>query len=144
MLVSFSNGSHNGIDGNIGIHTSPEGWVQPDFLESYQTGVWYYVRQELDLVAATGTFYAEELLAPLGDPTNRTGSHTVNLSGSHLDTYIDTVAIWTSSSQGANAHLDNLSITYDGNLNPVPVPGAFVLSGIGGGLVTWFRKRRTI
>lgn len=105
--VGFSNGYHNGEAGWIGIHESPAGWIVPQLLP-YSPGTWYYVRRELDCATNTGSFYVEELQFGLGNPENPSAYHEI---GSLVpNTYVNTIRLSTSGTQGANCYIDQLRV----------------------------------
>ncbi|NQT19809.1 MAG: hypothetical protein HQ592_08890, partial [Planctomycetes bacterium] len=103
--VAFSSGVYGGTAGYIGVHGSPQGWIQPELL-AYQLDTWYYVRRTLDLSTNTGSFYVEEV----GNPSNN-ATHDIGANPNHPNTYVDRITVWSAWSQGADCHIDELKIT---------------------------------
>ncbi len=114
--VAFSNGVFGGQAGYIGVHGSPAGWIKPDLLP-YSENTWYYVRRELNAVTDTGLFYVEEV----GNPSNNA---TYSIGQNYSNSYMDEISIHTSGSQGADAYIDELTVT--------PEPATLSLLAIGG------------
>ena len=131
--ISFGAPAGGGQAGYIGL-LALGAWDITDLLP-YIEDTWYYVRRELDCTTDTGSFYDEELLDPvahpLGDPSNNSAAV---LRGSDVfpNSYIDSILLFTSNSQGADCYIDELCIT--------PEPATLALLAIGG--MALLRRKR--
>ena len=125
--VAFSNGAYDGMAGYIGVHGTTEGWIKPDLL-AYSENTWYYVRRELDCLADTGLFYVEEV----GNPSNN-ASYAIGRNPYCPSNQVEGIGVWTSTSQGADCYIDNITIV------PLPGPGLLGIAGLG--LLAWFKRR---
>jgi hypothetical protein len=102
-MVGFTGyGPGGGLAGYLYIFGGRGGWIHP--LMPYTEGVWYYVRRELDCSTNTGTFYVCEV----GNPAKEA---TYSIESNYVNTYIDSISIWTSNSQGADAYVDELVVS---------------------------------
>jgi len=116
--VAFSNGVYGSQAGWIGVWGSPAGWVKPELLE-YSVDTWYYVRRELNCTTDTGSFYVEET----GNPSNN-ASYSIGRNAAN--THLNEIKIFSSCSQEADCHIDDVVIT------PEPASAALLLLGLGG------------
>ena len=102
-LIGFGNASGGGAAGYIGILGWKAGWIVPQLLP-YSEGTWYYVRRELDCTTNTGTFYVQDM----DDPTNYA---TYTIGSDYANNYVNRTSIVTSNSQGADAYVDEITVT---------------------------------
>jgi hypothetical protein len=102
-VVVFSNGLDGGKAGHIGL-SGTEGWVDPNLME-YKEDTWYYVVRVIDCNAGTGSFYIEQV----DDPANNA---SIEMAPGESMAEIDRVIIWTSSSEGCDAYIDELRLTW--------------------------------
>ena len=103
--VCFSNGASGGSAGYIGVHGTNGGWIVPELM-AYSTNTWYYVRRELNCASNTGYFYVQEVDNPSNNASYTVGSNYVN-------SYVDKVSMYTSTSEGADCYIDQVAVITD-------------------------------
>jgi len=102
-VVVFSNGLDGGKAGHIGLR-GDEGWVDPNLME-YKEDTWYYVVRVIDCNAGTGSFYIEQV----DDPANNV---SLEIAPNSSMAEVDRVIIYTSTSEGCDAYIDELRLTW--------------------------------